>query len=126
MQITVTFENLEEFQKYFGQPMPAAAAPAKLKAKPKAEAPASAPAETPAPVEAPAEEAKQEAPKTEAPVPQEKITKTDVRAVALKLSKAGKSKELKAIFSEFGAEKLSEIKEEDYPALMAKLGEVDA
>lgn len=124
MQITVTFESLEEFQKYFGQPTTAAAAPVKQKAKPKTEVPA----ETPAPVEVPFEEAKQEAPKPETPVPapQEKITKTDVRAVALKLSKAGKSKELKAIFSEFGAEKLSDIKEEDYPALMAKLGAVDA
>lgn len=122
MQITVTFENLEEFQKYFGQADPVKpAASVKSKAKPKAETPA----EAPAPIEVPFEETKPAAP-APAPAVQEKITKTDVRAVALKLSKAGKSKELKAIFSEFGAEKLSEIKEDDYPALMAKLGAVDA
>lgn len=53
----------------------------------------------------------------------ENISKTDVRAIALKLSKAGKQAELKEIFNEFGAEKLSEVKEADYPALKAKLEE---
>lgn len=37
------------------------------------------------------------------------ITKTDVRAVALKLSKAGKQKELAAVFAKFGCKKLSDF-----------------
>lgn len=50
-----------------------------------------------------------------------KVSKTDVRAVATALSKAGKREELSAIFAEFGGKKLSDIKEEDYPALMERL-----
>ena len=49
------------------------------------------------------------------------VSKTDVRAVATALSKAGKRAELSAIFAEFGGKKLSDIKEEDYPALMERL-----
>lgn len=50
-----------------------------------------------------------------------KVSKTDVRAIATALSKAGKREQLSAIFAEFGGKKLSDIKEEDYPALMEKL-----
>lgn len=51
-----------------------------------------------------------EAPKTEAPKTEDKpITKTDIRAVALKLSKAGKQKELADIFAKFGCKKLSDF-----------------
>lgn len=50
-----------------------------------------------------------------------KVSKTDVRAVATALSKAGKREALSAIFAEFGGKKLSDIKEEDYPALMERL-----
>lgn len=46
---------------------------------------------------------------------------TDVRAVALKLSKAGKQTELKEIFAKYGADKLSGVAESDYPALMKDL-----
>lgn len=51
------------------------------------------------------------------------ITKTDIRAVALKLSKAGKQKELAAAFAKFGCKKLSDFdsRTEDYPALMREL-----
>ena len=49
------------------------------------------------------------------------VSKTDVRAVALKLSKAGKQSVLKDIFAKYGAEKLSDIAERDFPALMADL-----
>jgi len=44
-----------------------------------------------------------------------------VRAAATVLSKAGKREELSAIFAKFGGKKLSDIKEEDYPALMKEL-----
>lgn len=58
--------------------------------------------------------------KTKAP------NKTDVRAVALKLSKAGKQDELKEIFAKYGADKLSGVAESDYPALMKDLEAANA
>lgn len=64
-----------------------------------------------APKEEPTEE------KDDAP----EITLTDVRAVALKLSKAGKQKLLKEIFAKYDAEKLSDIASEHYADLMADL-----
>lgn len=72
-------------------------------------------------VEAPA--LKDEAPKTE----DKPITKTDIRAVALKLSKAGKQKELADIFAKFGCKKLSDFdsRTEDYPVLMKELVSVN-
>lgn len=69
-----------------------------------------------------------EAPKTEASKTEDKpITKTDIRAVALKLSKAGKQKELADIFAKFGCKKLSDFdsRTEDYPALMKELVSVN-
>lgn len=53
----------------------------------------------------------------------EKITKTDIRAAALKLSKAGKQKELAAAFAKFGGKKLSDFdsRPEEYPNLMKEL-----
>ena len=64
-----------------------------------------------------------ETPKTE----DKPITKTDIRAVALKLSKAGKQKELADIFAKFGCKKLSDFdsRMEDYPALMKELVSVN-
>ena len=46
---------------------------------------------------------------------------TEVRAVALKLSQAGKQSTLQSIFANFGAKKLSDIPQEEYPALMEEL-----
>lgn len=54
------------------------------------------------------------------------ITKTDLRAVALNLSKSGKSDILAQIFKDFGAENLSGINEADYPAVMERLVEANA
>lgn len=64
---------------------------------------------------------------TEDPAPAEKVTKTDIRAVALKLSKAGKQKELAAAFAKFGCKKLSDFdaRPDDYPALMKELVSID-
>ena len=67
-------------------------------------------------------------PTAEAPKIEDKpITKTDIRAVALKLSKAGKQKELADIFEKFGCKKLSDFdsRTEDYPALMKELVSVN-
>lgn len=50
-----------------------------------------------------------------------KISLTDVRAIALKLSKAGKQEFLKAAFAKFGAKKLSDIAPDNYSALMTEL-----
>lgn len=78
--------------------------------------------------EAPKTEAPASAPATEAPKTKDKpITKTDIRAVALKLSKAGKQKELADIFAKFGCKKLSDFdsRTEDYPALMKELVSVN-
>jgi hypothetical protein len=51
------------------------------------------------------------------------ISKADVRAAALKLSKAKKQAELKEIFAKYGGAKLSDIAEGDYAALLADLEE---
>lgn len=78
--------------------------------------------------EAPAPATEAPAPATEAPKTEDKpITKTDIRAVALKLSKAGKQKELADIFAKFGCKKLSDFdsRTEDYPALMKELVSVN-
>lgn len=48
-------------------------------------------------------------------------SKTDVKAVCLKLSKEGKQDALKAAFAKFNAKKLTEVPEADYPALMEEL-----
>ena len=63
---------------------------------------------------------------TQAAVPEEKpeekkISKTDVKAVCLQLSKEGRQDFLKAAFAKFGAKKLTEVAESDYPALMEEL-----
>ena len=58
---------------------------------------------------------------TTMPAEQEKsepaVTKADLRALGVKLTKAGKTDDLKRAFGTFGAAKLGEVKEEDYPAL---------
>lgn len=73
--------------------------------------------------EAPAEDK----PTDEAPAPVEEPAKSytalDVKAVCLKFSKAGKQDILRAAFAKFGGKKLSDIKEEDYPALMEELAD---
>lgn len=124
MQITLTIdltaENLEKLKvfceetgaapekKLTGKQKPAGAAKAEPKKEPKA---ADAPVK-----EAPAKE--EPAAKT--------ITLQDVRAVALKFSKAGKSDVLKEIFAKFDATKLSEGPEDRYNELMEELEAANA
>lgn len=60
-------------------------------------------------------------PKTAPVDEQPKITAQDVKAVCLKLSKAGKQAELKAAFAKFGGKKLSDIAESDFGALLEEL-----
>lgn len=84
----------------------------------------------PAPEKKAAAGKKNAAKEKKAPVPKEEpadeseesaISLSDVRAVALKLSKAGKQKQLKEIFAKYDAEKLSDIDAENYESLMADL-----
>lgn len=119
LQLELTPENLDKL-KTFCADTQAAAVPEKAPAKKTATKKADKPAESPAPEEPKATTEPVATPAAEdetTPAP----TKTDVRAVALKLSKAGKSAVLKEIFAKFGAEKLSDIKEDQYPELMKEL-----
>jgi len=52
--------------------------------------------------------------------------KTDVRALALKISKAGGRDALKEIFAKYGTDKLSGVPEDKYPDLMKDLEAVNA
>lgn len=69
---------------------------------------------------------KAETTKADTETTSEAVTKADVRALALKLSKAGKADEIKAIFANFGGSKLSDINESDYPELKKQLEEAGA
>ena len=129
VEVKITFDPSEEtleqaVSKMLGQraaeaPETETSKPEKLKTdkaekKAATEAPASEP-EAPAPDPAP------ELPKTDPAV-----TKTDIRAIATAISKAGKKAELKAALEAFGATKLSDVKEADYPALKKKLEAINA
>lgn len=53
-----------------------------------------------------------------------KYTFQEVRGLMAKLSTEGKKNEVKALLVELGVNRLSEVKEEDYPSLMAKAKEL--
>ena len=61
---------------------------------------------------------KEEAPKAPA------IKLEDVRMVLAEISRSGKTAQMKELLSQFGASKLSDVKPEDYPALLAAAKEV--
>lgn len=122
MKITVTMELTQENLSKLRALLPDTEIPGQVSMfDSPSEKPVEAPkTKTPAP--------KAETPKTETPKTEDKpITKTDIRAVALKLSKAGKQKELADIFAKFGCKKLSDFdsRTEDYPALMKELVSVN-
>lgn len=129
MKITVTMELTQENLSKLRALLPDTEIPGQVSMF---ESPSEKPVEAPK-TEAPAPAT--EAPKTETPAPvaeapkteDKPITKTDIRAVALKLSKAGKQKELADIFAKFGCKKLSDFdsRTEDYPALMKELVSVN-
>lgn len=116
MKITITIdtcaENFDDLRKFLDA----------MESVPVADsdkAPAEAPSFevlSPKPAEAPAAKTK---PVDEQP----EITVQDIKAICLKLSKAGKQAELKAAFAKFGGKKLSDIAETDYAALMKVLGD---
>lgn len=110
MEFTITLpltpENLEKVKSLF----PAEAVMTEEKPKKKAAKKKEA---APEPVE-PATETASE------PMP----TKADLRAVALAISKAGGNDQLKEVFSDFGSENLSGLKEEDYGAVYVRLCDI--
>lgn len=118
MKITVTMELTQENLSKLRALLPDIEIPGQVSMF---DSPSEKPVEPTA--EAPAPATETEAPKTE----DKPITKTDIRAVALKLSKAGKQKELADIFAKFGCKKLSDFdsRTEDYPALMKELVSVN-
>ena len=123
MKITVTMELTQENLSKLRALLPDTEIPGQVSML---DSPSEKPVEPVA--EAPKTEAPASAPATEAPKTEDKpITKTDIRAVALKLSKAGKQKELADIFAKFGCKKLSDFdsRTEDYPALMKELVSVN-
>lgn len=122
MKITVTMELTQENLSKLRALLPDTEIPGQVSMF---DSPSEKPVET-SKTEAPAPAT--ETPKTETPKTEDKpITKTDIRAVALKLSKAGKQKELADIFAKFGCKKLSDFdsRTEDYPALMKELVSVN-
>lgn len=123
MKITVTMELTQENLSKLRALLPDTEIPGQVSMF---DSPSEKPVEPVA--EAPKTEAPASAPATEALKTEDKpITKTDIRAVALKLSKAGKQKELADIFAKFGCKKLSDFdsRTEDYPALMKELVSVN-
>ncbi len=112
-----SFEDMESFcRNVVAKGIEAVVKETVAKKAPKKETKAEEP--EPAKDETPAEEpVKEEAPK---------YTLEDVRAALGALQKAGKRDEVKAILQSFGAAKLPEIAEEDYPAIMEKVGELNA
>ena len=121
MQITITVEMTErnlEILKQLCQPE--AEPKKKTRAKPVATntaKPESEPAESDAPA-ATESELRENTPEERTPV-----TFTDVRAVALKLSRAGKQDILKAALAKFNAKKLSDVQTEDLEAFMKEISE---
>lgn len=123
MKITVTMELTQENLSKLRALLPDTEIPGQVSMF---DSPSEKPVEPVA--EAPKTEAPASAPEAEAPKTEDKpITKTDIRAVALKFSKAGKQKELADIFAKFGCKKLSDFdsRTEDYPALMKELVSVN-
>lgn len=64
---------------------------------------------------------KEEATTAPAEEPQKKYSFADVRKAFSAKSHAGYTEQVKALITRYGAAKLSGVKEEDYPALMADL-----
>lgn len=62
-------------------------------------------------------------PEKEAPAPEPEVKNysfQEVRGIMASLAGSGKKAEAKALLTKFGANRLSDVKEEDYPALVAE------
>lgn len=60
----------------------------------------------------------------EPPKPTKKVTIEEVRAVLVPLTQKGLGAEIRAIFQKYGAGKLSEVKPEDYEAVITEAEEL--
>jgi hypothetical protein len=106
--ITVKFENedvielFEELQRRYFQQMADKSTTPEAKQKTDAK-------KEPAPAPAPAPKATTE-----------EITLEQVRAVLAKLTKANKQPFVKSLLNEYGAKKLTDVKEEDYPEILKR------
>ena len=109
MQITVTFDSLEEFKEYMGIESPSKIAQAPQEAPKKSEA-----KKAQEKVEKPAEEApaKQDEAPAAAPAKKSDIGETEVRVLLSEKLKAGKKAQVKKLFTKYGVEKLSELIEQ--------------
>ena len=63
-------------------------------------------------------------PAVEETAPADNPTLEDVRKVLAEISRGGKTKEMNALLSKFGAAKLSDVKESDYSELLKAAEEV--
>ena len=125
MQITATFENIEEMKDFVakvavlegGADKPAVQVPQERKTPKKA----AQPEEQTAVSSEQTEETTGEEPAAEE-APDYKLE--DVRAKLAELNKAGKCAQVKDLLAGFGVEKLSEIPAEKYSELMEKAGEL--
>ena len=54
----------------------------------------------------------------ETPAPKQDIKLEDIRAILAEKSQAGKTKDIRSLLDSYGAEKLSDIKPEQYPKLL--------
>ena len=60
--------------------------------------------------------------KTDSGKKEKPVAVEDIRAVLAQKSQDGKTKEIKELLRKYGAEKLSAVKQEDYPALFREAG----
>lgn len=122
MQITATFESIEEMKKFSAEMSGLADVANKVTAEPdKAKKPAAQTEAEPDPeVQEPPEASKE--PET---TMEEKIyTLEEVRARLAALQKAGKRAEVKDMLTSLGVSKLSELSADRYGELMEKAGEI--
>lgn len=78
----------------------------------------------PVPMPEPKAAPEQEAAAAPEPEPRKKYTFADVRKAFSAKSHAGYTEQVKALITSYGADRLSAVQEEDYPALMAALEEI--
>lgn len=121
IEIKITLEHTPENLELL---LAAAKAAQPAKAETKKEEEPKKPAKKPAKKEEPKTKTaakKEEEPKAKEPAKEETKTKNDIRYLALALTKDGKEDKIAEVFAEFGASRLSEIKEEDFQAVYEKL-----
>ena len=114
MKIVAEFNSMEEMQEFAKTVVCGVQVPADKPKPVKKKDPA--PEEKPSP-------ATQE-PATSDAAPGKTFTKEEVRAKLAALNRAGKKEKVRELLKEFGAATFPEVKEEDYPALLKKAGEL--